>query len=238
PTASSHPSRLLRLGEPALRCCADSAVRCLTVLSSTQAAPQRFPAAILHRPTGGSSGAAGPARTASTGWRPARATSLPFLRVPRVCSEKSVCRPRAWAAPPPSTKEPAMDVQLLFALVLGITTIIVLVLATRLDAFVALLIAGIVTGVVADSGFVETINWITEGFGSTLASVGIVIGLGVFIGKILEVSGAADALARAFLRLFGKGREPWAMASVGSLVSIPVFCDSGYVIMHPLARSI
>jgi GntP family gluconate:H+ symporter len=131
-----------------------------------------------------------------------------------------------------------MDVQLLFALVLGITTIVVLVLATRLDAFVALLIAGIVTGVVAGSGFVETVGWITDGFGSTLASVGIVIGLGVFIGKILEVSGAADALARAFLRLFGKGREPWAMASVGSLVSIPVFCDSGYVIMNPLARSI
>ncbi|GAA4506630.1 GntP family permease [Brevibacterium yomogidense] len=131
-----------------------------------------------------------------------------------------------------------MDVQLLFALVLGITTIVVLVLATRLDAFVALLIAGVITGVVAGSGFVETIDWITEGFGSTLASVGIVIGLGVFIGKILEVSGAADALARAFLRMFGKGREPWAMASVGSLVSIPVFCDSGYVIMNPLARSI
>ncbi|HJA37711.1 MAG TPA: GntP family permease, partial [Candidatus Brevibacterium intestinigallinarum] len=131
-----------------------------------------------------------------------------------------------------------MDVQLLLALLLGITTIVVLVLATRLDAFVALLIAGVVTGIVAGSGFVETIGWITSGFGSTLASVGIVIGLGVFIGKILEVSGAADALARAFLKMFGKGREPWAMASVGSLVSIPVFCDSGYVIMNPLARSI
>ena len=131
-----------------------------------------------------------------------------------------------------------MDLQLLLALVLGIATIVVLVLTTRLDAFVALLIAGLVTGIVAGSGFVETINWITAGFGDTLASVGIVIGLGVFIGKILEVSGAADALARAFLKMFGKGREPWAMASVGSLVSIPVFCDSGYVIMNPLARSI
>ena len=131
-----------------------------------------------------------------------------------------------------------MDLQLLLALVLGIATIVVLVLTTRLDAFVALLIAGLVTGIVAGSGLVETINWITAGFGDTLASVGIVIGLGVFIGKILEVSGAADALARAFLKMFGKGREPWAMASVGSLVSIPVFCDSGYVIMNPLARSI
>ncbi|MCQ9385684.1 GntP family permease [Brevibacterium moorei] len=131
-----------------------------------------------------------------------------------------------------------MDVQLLIALVLGIATIVILVLRTRLDAFVALLIAAMVTGVVAGQPVVELIKSITSGFGSTLASTGIVIGLGVGIGKILEVSGGADALARAFLKAFGKGREPWAMGTVGSLVSIPVFCDSGFVIMNPLARSI
>lgn len=131
-----------------------------------------------------------------------------------------------------------MDIQLLLALVVGIATIIVLVLRTRLDAFVALLIAALVTGIIAGQPVLEIVNSITTGFGNTLASIGIVIGLGVGIGKILEVSGAANALALAFLRAFGKGREPWAMGSVGALVSIPVFCDSGYVIMNPLARSI
>jgi GntP family gluconate:H+ symporter len=131
-----------------------------------------------------------------------------------------------------------VDVQLLLALVAGIAAIIVLVLRTRLDAFVALLIACLVTGVVAGQSLTGIVGSITDGFGATLGSIGIVIGLGVAIGKILEVSGAADALARAFLRAFGKGREEWAMGSVGSLVSIPVFCDSGYVIMNPLARSI
>ncbi|BBE21828.1 gluconate permease [Arthrobacter sp. MN05-02] len=131
-----------------------------------------------------------------------------------------------------------MDIQLLLALVLGIATIIVLVLKTRLDAFVALLIAALVTGIVAGQAPLDIVSAITTGFGNTLASIGIVIGLGVGIGKILEVSGAANALALAFLRLFGKGREPWALGSVGALVSIPVFCDSGYVIMNPLARSI
>jgi gluconate:H+ symporter, GntP family len=131
-----------------------------------------------------------------------------------------------------------MDVQLLLALGLGIATIVVLVLRTRLDAFVALLIAALVTGAVAGQPVTDIITSITEGFGATLASIGIVIGLGVGIGKILEVSGGADALARAFIRAFGKGREPWAMGSTGALVSIPVFCDSGYVIMHPLARSV
>lgn len=131
-----------------------------------------------------------------------------------------------------------MDIQLLLALVAGIAAIIVLVLRTRLDAFVALLIACLVTGVIAGQSLTGIVDSITAGFGSTLGSIGIVIGLGVAIGKILEVSGAADALARSFLRAFGKGREEWAMGSVGSLVSIPVFCDSGYVIMNPLARSI
>jgi GntP family gluconate:H+ symporter len=131
-----------------------------------------------------------------------------------------------------------VDLQLLLALLLGIATIIVVVLRTRLDAFVALILASVVTGAVAGQSLLDTISSITTGFGNTLASIGIVIGLGVGIGKILEVSGAADSLARAFLRAFGKGREEWALGSVGALVSIPVFCDSGYVIMNPLARSI
>lgn len=131
-----------------------------------------------------------------------------------------------------------MDLQLLLALVIGIATIVVLVLRTRLDAFAALLIAALVTGSIAGSAPTDTIASITLGFGTTLGSIGIVIGLGVAVGKILEVSGGADALAHAFLRAFGKGREPWAMGSTGALVSIPVFCDSGYVIMNPLARSI
>ncbi|MHA7190687.1 GntP family permease [Arthrobacter sp. MDT2-16] len=136
------------------------------------------------------------------------------------------------------TEEQYVDIQLLLALVLGIATIIVLVLRTRLDAFVALLIAALVTGIVAGQAPLDIVSSITTGFGNTLASIGIVIGLGVGIGKILEVSGAANSLAMAFLKLFGKGREPWALGSVGALVSIPVFCDSGYVIMNPLARSI
>ncbi len=131
-----------------------------------------------------------------------------------------------------------MDLQLLAALVLGIATIIVIVLRTRLDAFAALLIAALVTGFVAGSPAPDILDSIVTGFGETLGSIGIVIGLGVAVGKILEVSGAADTIARSFVRALGKGREPWAMAGTGALVSIPVFCDSGYVIMNPLARSV
>lgn len=131
-----------------------------------------------------------------------------------------------------------MDPILLVALLVGIALIVVIVLKTRLDAFSGLLIASVVIGLIAGQDLPAIVGSIKEGFGSTLASIGIVIGLGVAIGKILEVSGAAQAIAVAFLRLFGKGREPWAMTSIGALISIPVFCDSGYVIMNPLARAI
>src|SRR5699024_8081819 len=155
------------------------------------------------------------------------------LARPQPRTAQPLAQPRAGL-----TVEDPMDLQLILALVAGIATIVVIVLATRLDAFIALLLASIVTGIVAGQDLLSIVDSITTGFGDTLASIGIVIGLGVGIGKILEVSGAADSLARAFLRAFGKGREPWAMGTVGSLVSIPVFCDSGYVIMNPLARSI
>ncbi|WP_422116115.1 GntP family permease [Brachybacterium sp. UNK5269] len=131
-----------------------------------------------------------------------------------------------------------MDPILLVALVVGIALIVVIVLRTRLDAFAGLLIASVVVGLIAGQSLPGIVGSIKTGFGNTLASIGIVIGLGVAIGKILEVSGAAQAIAVAFLRLFGKGREPWAMTSIGALISIPVFCDSGYVIMNPLARAI
>lgn len=131
-----------------------------------------------------------------------------------------------------------MDLQLLLALVVGVGLIIWLIIGTRFDAFMALLAAALATGVIAGVPIAETVELVTTGFGNTLASIGIVIGLGVMIGKLLEVSGGADALALAFLRVAGRGREDWAMTSTGAVVSVPVFCDSGYVIMHPLSRSL
>ena len=124
------------------------------------------------------------------------------------------------------------------ALIVGVALIIWLIIGTRFDAFMALLTAAVATGLIAGVAPIETAEHIATGFGNTLAAIGIVIGLGVMIGKLLEVSGGADALALAFLRLAGRGREDWAMTGTGAIVSVPVFCDSGYVIMHPLSRSL
>ncbi|MEU1902322.1 SLC13 family permease [Nocardiopsis dassonvillei] len=131
-----------------------------------------------------------------------------------------------------------MEVQLLAALLLGVATVIALILWSRLDAFIGLLAGALVTGVVAGVPAPELVEHLTTGFGNTLAGIGIVIALGVMIGTVLERSGGADALAKAFVRMAGKGREDVAMTATGAVVSVPVFCDSGFVILHPLARSL
>lgn len=131
-----------------------------------------------------------------------------------------------------------MDPLLLAALLLGVAAVVAIILWTRLDAFVGLLAGALVTGSVAGMNPADLLETVTSGFGGTLAGIGIVIGLGVMIGKVLEESGGADALAKMFVRLAGKGREDAAMTATGAVVSVPVFCDSGFVILHPLARSL
>ncbi|MDA0566449.1 GntP family permease [Streptomonospora sp. S1-112] len=131
-----------------------------------------------------------------------------------------------------------MELHLLAALIIGVAAVVAIIVWTRLDAFVGLLAGALVTGVIAGVPVTELIEHITTGFGNTLAGIGIVIALGVMIGKVLEESGGADALARMFLNMAGKGREDVAMTATGAVVSVPVFCDSGFVILHPLARSL
>jgi len=77
---------------------------------------------------------------------------------------------------------------------------------------------------------------IKDGFGNTLKSTGIIIGLGVMMGGVLEKSGAAEKLAFTFIRLIGKKKEEWALAITGWVISIPVFADSAVVIFAPLCK--
>lgn len=141
--------------------------------------------------------------------------------------------------------------RMLIGLAIGIAVLIFLVLKTKVQAFLALIICTIIVGVVGGmplanitievDGVEKTfgiLNSITSGFGGTLGSIGIIIGFGVMMGHIFEVTGAAKRMAYTFLRLFGKKREEEALALTGFLVSIPIFCDSGFVVLAPIAKAI
>ncbi|NEB51975.1 GntP family permease [Streptomyces griseus] len=137
---------------------------------------------------------------------------------------------------------------LLVALAISIVLIVVLCGRFRLHPFLAIVIAtygfglaamGIGAATGADEPFVDDLGaTIAEGFGSILASIGLVILFGTIIGKVLERTGAAVTLAEAVLKVVGKRHPALAMSVMGWVVSIPVFCDSGYVVLSPLQRSI
>ena len=128
--------------------------------------------------------------------------------------------------------------QMIIGLIIGITLLILLVIKTKIHAFLALIIAATVTGLIGGMAPNAVIASITKGFGGTLGSIGIIIGFGVMMGAIFEASGAAERMALTFIKRLGKGREEVALAITGFLVSIPIFCDSGFVILSPLAKAI
>lgn len=128
--------------------------------------------------------------------------------------------------------------QILIGLGLGITLLIFMMLKTKVHPFLAMIISASITGLVGGMPAGDVVNSITTGFGNTLGSIGIIIGFGVMMGEIFEVSGAAKKMAQIFVEKLGKGREELALAITGFLVSIPIFCDSGFVVLSPLAKSI
>lgn len=134
-----------------------------------------------------------------------------------------------------------MDVsgtQLIAGLLLGVIVLILLVLKTKIHVFLALLIAASIAGLIGGMAPATVADTITAGFGSTLASIGIVIGLGVMMGRLLEISGAAETLAYSLIKFVGKKKEEWALAVAGFIVSIPIFVDSAFVILSPLVKAL
>lgn len=123
-------------------------------------------------------------------------------------------------------------------LVVAILVLVFLVLRTKVHALIALITAASIAGLSAGMAPADAIKSITTGFGSTLATIGLVVGFGVMMGRLLEVSGAAEKLAITLVRWLGTKREEWALAVAGYIISIPIFVDSAFVILNPLVKSL
>lgn len=127
---------------------------------------------------------------------------------------------------------------LLILLLGAIAFIVIMTAKVRLHPFLVLLLASLGVGLIAGLPAQQVINAITGGFGSTLSGIGIVIAAGTIMGFIMEKSGAAVVMANSILKLVGETRSALAMAFTGGVVSVPVFCDSGFVILSPLNRTL
>ncbi|WP_162051772.1 GntP family permease [Pontibacter pamirensis] len=122
-------------------------------------------------------------------------------------------------------------------LLLCVALIIFLTARLQVHPFLALFLVAIFYGFVTGMPLAIIVQSINTGFGETLGKIGLIIIFGVIIGAFLENSGGAYALAEKVLRLVGQKRVTVAMGIIGYFVSVPVFADSGFLLVSPLSRS-
>jgi GntP family gluconate:H+ symporter len=129
----------------------------------------------------------------------------------------------------------------MLTLIYLLITIVFIVLSTakyKVHPFLTLLIASLGMGVLSGLDVNFVVKTVSEGFGNTLKSIGIIIACGSIIGTFLEKTGAAKSIANKVLQVVGNKNSALAMNLTGSIVSIPVFCDSGFVILSTLNNAI
>jgi GntP family gluconate:H+ symporter len=127
---------------------------------------------------------------------------------------------------------------LIIAFVVAIVAMILLISKCKVHPFLAILIVSLVLALLAGIPLRQIPGVIGSGFAGTFTSIGIVIILGAFIGAVLEKTGAAFKLADLVIRLVGRKHPELAMELMGWVVSIPVFCDSGFVILNPIRKAL
>ena len=139
------------------------------------------------------------------------------------------------AADAPKIVEPvASSLQLILAFLAGISVIVVLITITKLHPFLALIFGGLTVGVVAGENPATVLTSFTTGFGSTAASVGILIALGAMFAKLLADSGGADEIVDTIVGAASPRALPWAMALVGAIIGLPMFFEIGLVLLMPV----
>lgn len=128
--------------------------------------------------------------------------------------------------------------QILVFLLAGIAIIILLTSKYRVPAFFALLLACFVVGLGCQLPVTEVLNTVKEGFGNIMKSLALLIVLGTTLGVLLEYTGSTRTMAEFLFKLVGDKRGPLAVSITGFIVGLPIFCDSGYIVLSGLNKSL
>ena len=121
---------------------------------------------------------------------------------------------------------------------LAVFCMVIAISKFNMHPFLVLTVIAILVGLVCGIPAGEVIDTVKSGFGNILASIGIVILCGTIIGTILEKTGAALTMANSILKIVGKDRSVLTMGITGYITGIPVFCDSGFVILSPISKAL
>jgi GntP family gluconate:H+ symporter len=139
------------------------------------------------------------------------------------------------AAPAPAPIVPASGTgQLIAAALIGIAVIVLLITRFKVHPFLSLTIGSLVVGAVAGMPMADTVTSYSNGVGTTVASVGLLIALGAMFGRLLADSGGADQIVDTIVGRTGVRMLPWAMALVGALIGLPMFFEIGLVLLMPV----
>jgi GntP family gluconate:H+ symporter len=128
--------------------------------------------------------------------------------------------------------------QLIISLIAGITVIVFLTIRFHIPAFFALLIACFVVGLGAQMPIASITNALKDGFGNIMRSLGFVIVLGTTLGVILEHTGSTKVMAAFILKVVGEKNASLAMSITGFIVGMPIFCDSGFIVLNGINKSV
>jgi len=127
---------------------------------------------------------------------------------------------------------------LLPCLLAGIALIVLLTTKFKVPAFFALLLSGILVGLSVQMPFGLMIGTLKDGFGNILKLIGLVIVLGTTLGVMLEYTGSTAVMAGYILKRTGEKHAAWAMSITGFIVGLPVFCDSGFIVLSGLNKNL
>lgn len=128
--------------------------------------------------------------------------------------------------------------RLIIGALLGFAVLLFLIIKVKIQPFIAIMSSALIIALAVGMPFDMIINTLAEGVGNTLQTIAILIGLGSMFGAILQVSGGVEVIADTLLRVFGEKRAPWALGITGLIVGMPVFFESGLLILIPVAFGI
>jgi gluconate:H+ symporter, GntP family len=125
---------------------------------------------------------------------------------------------------------------LILIIIVAIGFIVIVCARFKWHPFLALLTAALFTGLTVGMPLKLIAKTANEGFGNMMTHIGLIVVLGALIGTVLEKSGATIRIANAIIRFFGKDKPILAITVIGAVVGIPIFCDSGFVILSGLTK--
>lgn len=120
----------------------------------------------------------------------------------------------------------------------SIGALLLLVIALRMQAFIALLVVSFVAAILGGVPPSAVADAVTEGMGNTLGYIAVVIGVGTMLGEMIQASGGASKIASTIIRVFGERKAQWALALIGIIVATPVFFEVGLIIFIPLVYNL